>query len=70
VSGELPTSEPFNRALIQRLHDTLARAIELQETFEAQHRLPVHAASRLRRDEAEAMQRPGSTPHLPQWWER
>jgi hypothetical protein len=39
-------------ALIQRLHDTLARAVELQKTFEAQHRLPIHASSLLRRDEA------------------
>ena len=51
MAGELPTSEPFNRALIQRLHDTLARAVELQETFQAQLRLPIHASSRLRRDE-------------------
>jgi hypothetical protein len=50
--GAVPTSEPANPALIQRLHDTLARAVELEETFEAQHRLPVHASSGLRRDEA------------------
>ena len=50
--GAVPTSEPRYPALIQRLHDTLARAVELEETFEAQHRLPVHASSLLRRDEA------------------
>jgi hypothetical protein len=46
------TSEPFNPMLSQQLHDTLARAVELTETFEAQNRLPIHASSRLRRDEA------------------
>ena len=39
--------------LSQQLHDTLARAVELTETFEAQNRLPIHATSRLRRDDAE-----------------
>lgn len=38
--------------LSQQLHDTLARAVELTETFEAQNRLPIHASSRLRRDDA------------------
>jgi hypothetical protein len=52
MGDELPTREPFNPTLIQRLHDTLARAVELQDTFVAQHRLPIHASSHLRRDEA------------------
>ena len=34
------TSEPFNPMLSQQLHDTLARAVELTETFEAQNRYP------------------------------
>jgi hypothetical protein len=52
VGAELPASEPLNPMLSQQLHDTLARAVELTETFEAQNRLPIHASSRLRRDEA------------------
>jgi len=52
MGGELPTREPYDRAVIQRLHDTLAQAVELEQTLEAQHRLPVHASSRLRRDQA------------------
>jgi hypothetical protein len=52
VGVELPASEPLNPMLSQQLHDTLARAVELTETFEAQNRLPIHASSRLRRDEA------------------
>jgi hypothetical protein len=50
--AELPTSEPSDPALIQRLHDTLARAVELEGLFEVQHRLRVDASSLLRRDEA------------------
>jgi hypothetical protein len=45
-------AKPLNPMLSQQLHDTLARAVELMETFEAQNRLPIHASSRLRRDEA------------------
>jgi hypothetical protein len=52
VSGQLPTREPFDPSVLQRLHDSLARAVELHETFVAQHRLPVHPSSCLRRDEA------------------
>ena len=52
VSGELPTSQPLDPTLGQRLYDTLARAVELEEIFEAQHRLPIDASSLLRRDEA------------------
>jgi hypothetical protein len=52
VGCELPTSEPLNHALIQRLRDTLAQAVELEETFQSQHRLPIHDSSLLRRDEA------------------
>jgi hypothetical protein len=52
VGGGLPTREPFNPTVVQRLHDTLARAVELDEIFEAQHRLPTDASSLLRRDEA------------------
>jgi hypothetical protein len=49
---ELPTSEPLDPTLGQRLRDTLARAVELEKTFEEQHQLPVQASSPLRRDEA------------------
>ena len=48
----MPTSQPANPRLVQRLCATLARAVELEATFEAQHRLPVHSSSPLRRDEA------------------
>lgn len=51
-AGAVSTSEPPYPAPIQRLHDTLARAVELEETFEAQHRRPIDASSLLRRDEA------------------
>lgn len=48
---ELPMSEPVNPELGQRLHDTLLQVVEMEDTFQLQHRLPVHATSRLRLDE-------------------
>src|SRR5207247_2509995 len=36
----------------QRLVDALENALDVERTFEAAHRSPVHPASRLRRDEA------------------
>lgn len=48
---ELPMTEPVHTELGQRLHDTLFAIIEMEDTFQIQHKLPVHATSRLRLDE-------------------
>jgi len=50
--GPLPVSEPIDPVLGQRLLDALTHVVELEETFEIQHRLPVHDRSRLRLDES------------------
>jgi hypothetical protein len=47
--AEVPTSEPLNPGLAQRLRDTLAGAVELEETFDAQHPTTVGVADDTRR---------------------
>ncbi|GIH19164.1 hypothetical protein [Rugosimonospora africana] len=51
-SIDLSTTLPIDPVLGQRLLDILAPAVELEDNFVAQHRLPVHAQSRLRADES------------------
>ena len=48
----LPTSEQLDPGSAQRLRDTLARAVDLEATFDAHHELAVNPSSRLRQDEA------------------
>jgi hypothetical protein len=36
---ELPMSEPVHPELGQRLHDTLLQVVEMEETFQIQHKL-------------------------------
>jgi len=49
---ELPTTQPIDPVLGQRLLDILTLAVEMEETFVVQCQLPVHAQSRLRIDES------------------
>jgi hypothetical protein len=49
--GRLLPTEQIDPILAGRLHDTLAKAVGLERTFQVQHMLPVHAASRLHVDE-------------------
>lgn len=48
---EMPMTEPADPELGKRLHDILLDAVEIEEAFQIQHKLPVHAKSRLRLDE-------------------
>lgn len=49
---EVPTTQPIDPVLGQRLLNTLTAGVDLEKTFLTQNRMPVHARSRLRLDQS------------------